>query len=705
MKIKNASAFLYVVLFVSWASFLYAQQVAPAPDLWLALNGNYNDFGTSTASPPHDVYGVLNTTFTNNVPNANLGTSSLFVPGNDSYVEADYVSDLDFNTGSPFSVSAWINTITTNGGVIWAKSTAAADSGGDEHTIACFVGAGDTVDNGDAEPVGTVVVDVFNVGNLVSKTKVNDGNWHHVVVTYSAASLWSLYIDGVPQTTGGFQAANEGTNDEGPWSFTIGATLNAYFPLETGTYDPWTGDIDQVGVWNCALTPNQVTSVYTSGIPFQTINITQQPVSTNVPLNSIAIFSAAGAPVNISGSLGYQWVSNGVPIVGATSANYTTPPLTNTTVYACLLTVGSVTVSTEPAVATVLFSAPPQGNTLNFRDNYSNGSTVNSATPSPPTATSTSYEQISSKTWSPNPPTITPGQLQFGNVKGTSEGNEIQALFTTAPVTLQNPGDFVQLTVTFTDSNILSSDTCLGMGLFDANQVAPWGGGLNALSLNTKTTAVTGGAQNWQGYIAQFNYLGGTMKTQFASRPAQNNGNNVNQVTEVNGSANTGYQDATILSQTTNAAVALTQGGQYAEVLTYVLEDDGSLQMEAMLYTNNVSGTQLSFQWANSGAPALATTFDAFSIGWRSKDNSNPTIINVNSVQITSMVAPTAAPTAIPLQLETVSTNLTLTWTNPVFSLSFSTNVAGPYVTIPGASSPFVTNTSGGTGFFRLVAP
>jgi hypothetical protein len=55
--------------------------------------------------------------------------------------------------------------------------------------------------------------------------------------------------------------------------------------------------------------------------------------------------------------------------------------------------------------------------------------------------------------------------------------------------------------------------------------------------------------------------------------------------------------------------------------------------------------------------------------------------------------------------LYSATTNLTFTWANTNFSLAFATNVLGPYVKIPGATSPFVTNTSGGTGFFRLVWP
>jgi hypothetical protein len=50
--------------------------------------------------------------------------------------------------------------------------------------------------------------------------------------------------------------------------------------------------------------------------------------------------------------------------------------------------------------------------------------------------------------------------------------------------------------------------------------------------------------------------------------------------------------------------------------------------------------------------------------------------------------------------------SITFTWSGPSFSLQSSTNVTGPYTTIPGASSGFITNTaSGQTRFYRLYHP
>ena len=60
--------------------------------------------------------------------------------------------------------------------------------------------------------------------------------------------------------------------------------------------------------------------------------------------------------------------------------------------------------------------------------------------------------------------------------------------------------------------------------------------------------------------------------------------------------------------------------------------------------------------------------------------------------------------TPIPVSAQFSGANLVLFWTNTAFSLQTSTNVAGPYVTIPGATSPYTNlTTTNAAGFFRLV--
>jgi hypothetical protein len=61
---------------------------------------------------------------------------------------------------------------------------------------------------------------------------------------------------------------------------------------------------------------------------------------------------------------------------------------------------------------------------------------------------------------------------------------------------------------------------------------------------------------------------------------------------------------------------------------------------------------------------------------------------------------------SIPLSFNYSSGNLTFNWTDASFSLQASTNVVGPYITISGAISGFITNTTAApTMFFRLYHP
>ena len=278
-----------------------------------------------------------------------------------------------------------------------------------------------------------------------------------------------------------------------------------------------------------------------------------------------------------------------------------------------------------------------------FSDNFSSGSTVNSPSPTAPTPTSTSYEVIASKSWSPNPPTLASSDLKFGIVSTTGGGVDLQALFATTPVDLLATGNYVELTVVFTaTAGVLTTDTQLGVGFFNASGVAPWGGGLNNSANNANFNAATGGAQNWQGYLAQIGYPGGTAgNSQFVFRPAQANADNRNQITDVNGSTIYGFQNSTTIgSSSAGPNVSLIVGGRYTEVVNITRLGDGSLQLTASLYTNNTSGALLTTITATTSTSPTTTTFDAFSIGWRSKASAASTM-DVRSVQVVKFIQST----------------------------------------------------------------
>jgi hypothetical protein len=353
---------LYVALAVGWALSSHAE-VAPAPRLWLSFDGNYADSGTSTYI--HTITPNGSPVFTDDVPNATLGTNSIYLAGSSS-VQVGNSPDIRFNVTNAFSVSSWIRT--TNYGTVWAYSSSVGISSATT-TLCCWV------DNGDNDLPGSVGLNVFyGSANVFSTKPVNDGAWHNVILTFDPHAGWTLYLDGVSNAaTTGISAADEGANsDEGYWNLTIGNTLNTDYPTVTGPGNPYTGKIDQVAYWDKVLTPNQVASIYSTGIPTNTIDITTEPMETSpvyfggvtnapfaVPTN--LTLSVTGTPVGIVGSIGYQWQSNGVDIAGATTSTYTTPAFGTNTEYSyqCFLTVSSVTVGSSIVNVYPVVVSPP----------------------------------------------------------------------------------------------------------------------------------------------------------------------------------------------------------------------------------------------------------------------------------------------------------------------------------------------------------
>jgi hypothetical protein len=101
-------------------------------------------------------------------------------------------------------------------------------------------------------------------------TTTGAGPWNHLVVTYDGVGTETFYINGVPTMTWTSPAVRGAMMPISPtYDLSIGSDLpnNAYSYLSTapnyisyGGY--WTGDLDDVQIYNIALTKAQVTSIY-----------------------------------------------------------------------------------------------------------------------------------------------------------------------------------------------------------------------------------------------------------------------------------------------------------------------------------------------------------------------------------------------------------------------------------------------------------
>jgi hypothetical protein len=106
----------------------------------------------------------------------------------------------------------------------------------------------------------------------------------------------------------------------------------------------------------------------------------------------------------------------------------------------------------------------------------------------------------------------------------------------------------------------------------------------------------------------------------------------------------------------------------------------------------SLSGTNVLFTPANNFTGTVT-------IPYTITDNLGGTSSSVITVTVANL-------TPIPLSAAPVNNNagLVLSWTNSAFSLQRATNVVGPYVTVPGATSPYTNlTTTNAAGFFRLV--
>lgn len=114
-------------------------------------------------------------------------------------------------------------------------------------------------------------------------TTVTDGNWHQVVLQYSAATGNRIYVDGVLSAYGdaAFSAFNWKTRLEIGW-----ANRGAYF----------NGQIDDVAVWNEALTPAQISGLYAGTSPVMSLSATTRSWADGTAEWSTGTWSPAGAP-------------------------------------------------------------------------------------------------------------------------------------------------------------------------------------------------------------------------------------------------------------------------------------------------------------------------------------------------------------------------------------------------------------------------
>ncbi len=152
-----------------------------------------------------------------------------------------------------FSLTLWFRTAATNGGVLISFDSSQTN-----------VAKGSEIDrNIYLDDTGALYFGVWNAGpqQINSAAGYNDNHWHWVVGSLSASTGLSLYVDGV---LAGNNAAvtNASTIYNGYWRF--GEDNLDNWPYQPASYY-FQGQIDEVAIFNTALSSNSVAAIYGAG--------------------------------------------------------------------------------------------------------------------------------------------------------------------------------------------------------------------------------------------------------------------------------------------------------------------------------------------------------------------------------------------------------------------------------------------------------
>lgn len=168
-------------------------------------------------------------------------------------------------------------------------------------------------------------------GDNVTGPLVNPGQWHHLAVTSSGTTNIILYLDGINVASG-----NLSFNTPQGTTLYIGGVSAPSLTRQT------IGQIDELTIYNRALTPDEIAAVYNAGTAGKCSSLIGPYIFSQSTDESVLIGSSVSFYVFAGGSppLSYQWSFGGKNIAGATNSTFTftNAQLTNAGVYAVTIT-------------------------------------------------------------------------------------------------------------------------------------------------------------------------------------------------------------------------------------------------------------------------------------------------------------------------------------------------------------------------------
>ncbi|MFN5181933.1 MAG: gliding motility-associated C-terminal domain-containing protein, partial [Bacteroidota bacterium] len=304
---------------------------------WYPFSGNANDFSGNNFNGT--VSGASLTT--DRFGNTNKAYSFSGLPGNQ--ISIAHNSSLN---SYPLTVSAWYKSGTSfDGGDIFSKYLNASWNGWE----CALSGTGELVPHYliNNTPCNGIIQGYTGCGNTSGFNypgPTNDGSWHHVVFRVDGTG-GVLYVDG--QQVG-----------QHPW---IGSPtpVTTTAPLLIGP--EFEGSIDDIGIWNRALTTDEIGYLYNTG--------------------SASICNGSSISISGSGANNYSWNTGAnTQSISVNPTSNTTYTVTGTTATGCSST-NTFTVNVLPLIIPSVSVTPSAtticlGDSINFTASPTNGGTT-----------------------------------------------------------------------------------------------------------------------------------------------------------------------------------------------------------------------------------------------------------------------------------------------------------------------------------------
>lgn len=176
---------------------------------------------------------------------------ALTFDGKDDYVEISLPSVFNDIPNNDFTISFWTNVQDISGsGTVWTRLMEA------RYDNLNYVQFSIQINNGE---LGINVIDAGAETTFIVDSPINADTWYHVAGVWDAsADSVKLYLDGVLQSTAGEKPADPGNKK----------ILNLGRRTDGSGLSHFDGVIDEFGVFNVALTENDILNIMTEGLKF-----------------------------------------------------------------------------------------------------------------------------------------------------------------------------------------------------------------------------------------------------------------------------------------------------------------------------------------------------------------------------------------------------------------------------------------------------